>query len=65
MQPDAASPTRNDSLEAVMADLVRDFDDPEGTDARDMAVWKDRRILTVIRGRGEDQPEVTTFEPGG
>jgi hypothetical protein len=65
MQPEAASPTRDYSLEDVVADLVRDFDDPDGTDARDMAVWKDGRILAVVRRGNEGKPEVITFQPGG
>ena len=63
MQPDAASPTRDYSLSDVIADLVRDFDDPGGTDARDMAVWKDGRILAVVRRGDQGRPEVTTFLP--
>src|SRR5690242_4591744 len=63
MQPEAASPTRDYTLEDVIADLVRDFDDPGGTDARDMAVWRDGRILAVIRRGDGGQPEVTTFRP--
>ena len=40
MQPQAPSPTRDYTLQDVIADLVKDFDEPEGTDARDMAVWR-------------------------
>ncbi len=62
MQPEAASPTRNYTLQDVMDDLVKDFADPEGTDARDMAVWRDGRILAVVRKRRDGRPEVTTFD---
>lgn len=61
MQPDAPSPTRNFTLEDVIGDLMRDFADPGGTDARDMAVWRDGRILAVIRRGIGGAPEVTTF----
>jgi hypothetical protein len=64
-QPEAARPTRDDTLQDVIADLVKDFADPGGTDARDLAVWRDGRIPAVIR-RGQDgRPEVTRFDPDG
>jgi hypothetical protein len=49
MEPDAPNPTRNYSLRDVIDDLIKDFDDPHGTDARDLAVWRDGRILAVVR----------------
>jgi hypothetical protein len=61
MQPDAYNPTRNYSLKDVIEDLIRDFDDPEGTDARDMAVWRDGRILAVVRRGRDGRPEVIDF----
>jgi len=64
MQPEASSPTRNYSLQDVVEDLVRDFDDPDGTDARDMAVWRDGRILAVIRKGPNGRPEVIDFTAG-
>jgi hypothetical protein len=65
MQPDASSPTRDYSLRDVIDDLVRDFDDPEGTDARDMAVWRDGRILAVVRKGRDGRPEVVEFTADG
>ena len=64
MQPEAASPTRDYSLREVIDDLVRDFDDPEGTDARDMAVWRDGRILAVVRKGPDGRPKVIDFTAG-
>jgi hypothetical protein len=61
MQPEAASPTRDYSLRDVIDDLVRDFEDPDGTDARDMAVWRDGRILAVVRRGRAGRPEVIDF----
>ncbi len=61
MQPQALSPTRDYTLQDVIADLVKDFDEPEGTDARDMAVWRDGRILAVVRRGRDGRPEVTEF----
>ena len=61
MQPEAPSPTRDYTLQDVIADLVKDFDDPEGTDARDMAVWRAGRILAVIREGRDGRPEVIDF----
>ncbi len=61
MQPNAYNPTRDFALKDVIADLVGDFDDPEGTDARDMAVWRDGRILAVIRRGRDGRPEVIDF----
>jgi hypothetical protein len=65
MQPEASSPTRDYSLRDVIDDLVRDFDDPEGTDARDMAVWRDGRILAVVRKGRDGRPEVIDFTADG
>jgi hypothetical protein len=65
MQPEASSPTRDYSLRDVIDDLVRDFDDSEGTDARDMAVWRDGRILAVVRKGRDGRPEVTVFTADG
>jgi hypothetical protein len=61
MQPEAPSPTRDYSLQDVLDDLVKDFDDSAGTDARDMAVWRDGHILAVIRKGRDGHPEVTKF----
>ncbi|MHB1560596.1 MAG: hypothetical protein ACYC61_24350 [Isosphaeraceae bacterium] len=62
MQPEASNRTRDYSLKDVIEDLVRDFEDPGGTDARDMAVWRDGRILAVIRKGHGGRPEVIEFE---
>ncbi len=64
MQPEAASPTRDYSLRDVIDDLVRDFADPGGTDARDLAVWRDGRILAVVRKGRDGRPEVIDFTAG-
>jgi hypothetical protein len=64
MQPEVPSPTRDYALQDVIDDLVRDFDDPRGTDARDMAVWRNGRVLAVIRKGADGRPEVTRFEDG-
>jgi hypothetical protein len=64
MQPDAQNATRDFTLADVINDLVRDFDDPDGTDARDMAVWRGGRILAVIRKGPEGRPEVLSFVEG-
>lgn len=65
MQPEASNPTRDYSLKDVIDDLVRDFDDPDGTDARDMAVWRDGHILAVIRKGPGGRPEVIDFTAEG
>ncbi|QEH31723.1 hypothetical protein OJF2_01880 [Aquisphaera giovannonii] len=64
MQPEASSPTRDYTLKDVISDLLRDFDDPDGTDARDMAVWRDGRILAVIRKGRDGRPELIDFTGG-
>ncbi len=61
MQPDASSPTRDYLLKDVIDDLIKDFDDPDGTDARDMAVWRDGRILAVVRKSRDGRPVVIDF----
>ena len=61
MQPEARNATRHYALGDVINDLVADFDDPEGTDARDMAIWRDGRILAVIRKSRDGRPEVVRF----
>ena len=61
MQPDAPSPTRDYTLQDVLDDLIKDFADPDGTDARDMAIWRDGHILAVIRKGVDGRPEVTEF----
>jgi hypothetical protein len=65
MQPEAPNSTRDYTLSDVIDDLVLDFDDPEGTDARDMAIWRGGRILAVIRKGHDGRPEVVTFSDGG
>ena len=52
MQPEASNPTR-------------DYADPGGTDARDMAVWRDGRILAVVRKGRDGRPEVIDFTADG
>ncbi len=61
MQPEATNPTRDYSLRDVIDDLIKDFDDPDGTDARDMAVWRDGRILAVVRKGTDGRPVVIEF----
>ena len=61
MQPDAPNRTRNYSLQDVIDDLIKDFEDPHGTDARDMAVWPDGRILAVVRKGSDGKPVVIDF----
>ena len=65
MQPEAANATRDYTLGDVIDDLVMDFDDPEGTDARDLAIWRGGRILAVIRKGRDGRPEVVTFSDDG
>ena len=65
MQPDAPNATRDYKLADVIDDLVMDFDDPEGTDARDMAIWRGGRIMAVIRKGRDGRPEVVTFSDDG
>ena len=65
MQPEAASPTRDYSLRDVLDDLIKDFADPEGTDARDMAVWRDGHILAVVWKGRDGRPEVIEFTAEG
>ncbi len=56
MQLEVSNPARNYALQDVIEDLFKDFDDPEGTDARDMAVWRDGLILAVVRKGREAIP---------
>ncbi len=65
MQPDAHNATRDFALADVINDLVKDFEDPEGTDARDMAVWRGGRILAVVRKGPDGRPEVISFAAEG
>jgi hypothetical protein len=61
MQPEAPNATRDDTLTDVIDDPVMDFDDPDGTAARDMAIWRDGRIMAVIRKGWDGRPEVVGF----
>jgi hypothetical protein len=61
MQPEAPNTTRDYTLSDVIDDLVQDLEDPDGTDARDMAIWRDGRIMAVIRKGWDGRPEVVRF----
>jgi hypothetical protein len=61
MQPEAPNLTRGFSLRDVIDDLIKDFDDPQGTDARDMAVGRDGRIMAVVRKGSDGRPVVIDF----
>jgi hypothetical protein len=56
-----AGRAREMTLQDVIDELLVVFDDPEGTENRDMAVWRDGCILAVIRKVPEGRPEVTRF----
>jgi hypothetical protein len=65
MQPEAPNATRDYKLGDVIDDLVRDFDDPDGTDARDLAIWRGGRIMAVIRKGLDGRPEATILGDEG
>ena len=65
MQPEAANATRDYALSNVIDDLVVDFDGPDGTDARDMAIWRGGRLMAVVRKGRDGRPEVITFTDEG
>ncbi len=56
-------PGAGDTLGDVVADLVKHFHEPDGDgyDDTDMVIWRNGRIMAVVR-RGEDgQPQATLF----
>ena len=56
-------PREGDTLRGAVDDLVEHFNDPDGSgyDGADMVVWRDGRIMAVVR-RGEDGvPDATVF----
>jgi hypothetical protein len=75
-QPDATEPTRHFELEDVLADIaVRyqfltiddpnlsgDGDEPSGFGSLDVAVWRDGRLLAVVRPADDGEPVVTHFD---
>jgi hypothetical protein len=58
-------PRAGDTLGDAVADLVKHFHAPDGDgyDDTDMVVWRNGRIMAVVR-RGEDgEPHATLFVP--
>jgi hypothetical protein len=72
-QPEAFEPTKYFTLADVLDDVRQRFsfrthDDPEATEddevgfgGMDLTVWRDGRLLAVIRKGHDDQPVVTHF----
>jgi hypothetical protein len=61
MQPDAYNPTREYDLEHVIENLVDGFESTGGVGGKDLAIWRDGRILAVIRQGDDGRVEVTRF----
>ncbi|MEJ7638511.1 MAG: hypothetical protein WKF75_11195 [Singulisphaera sp.] len=69
-------PTRRYTIDDVVADVVRRFDLPilddaaiegggyeeEGFGGQDVAIWRDGKVLAVVRRGGDGRPEVTRFD---
>jgi hypothetical protein len=72
-QPEVFEPTKNFTLADVLDDVrrrhgFRTYEDPEATEddevgfgGMDLTVWRDGRLLAVIRKGEDDQPVVTLF----
>ena len=56
-------PSEGDTLRLAVDDLVEHFHDPDGDgyDGVDMVVWRDGRILAVVRRGGDGEPVATVF----
>ena len=56
-------PTEGDTLGTALHQLVDHYhlDGEEGYGEADLVIWKDRRILAVVRRGDEGQPLVTVF----
>ena len=59
-------PSEGDSLQVVLDDLISHFSDPDGLgyDETDMVVWRDGRIVAVVRRDEEGLPRATVFQRG-
>lgn len=56
-------PRAGDTLSDAVADLVKHFHEPDGDgyEDTDMVVWRDGRILAVVRRGDDGEPEATLF----
>jgi len=56
-------PAAGDSLDSAIHHLTRHFHAPDGDGyaGTDMVVWRDRRIMAVVRMGANGEPEVTRF----
>jgi hypothetical protein len=75
-QPDATEPTKHFELEDVLADIaVRyrfltledpdlspDIDEQVGFGSLDLTVWRDGRLLAVVRRGDDGEPVVTRYD---
>jgi hypothetical protein len=59
-------PSEGESLQDVIDDLLSHFSDPdgEGYDETDMVVWRDGRIMAVVRLDDQGLPRATIFPRG-
>jgi hypothetical protein len=57
-------PGDGDTLDDAVADLVEHFHDPDGDgyDDTDMVVWRDGRIVAVVRRGDDGEPHAILFE---
>jgi hypothetical protein len=56
-------PLDGDTLEGVVEELVANFHAPDGFgyENSDMVVWRDGRIVAIVRGDDEGNPTATSF----
>ena len=72
--PDLFEPTRDFTTDDVVADVVRRFDLPsmddvdfdgdeeDGFAGQDVAIWRDGKVLAVVRRGADGRPEATRFD---
>jgi hypothetical protein len=56
-------PVDGDTLRGAVADLIEHFHDPDGDgyDDTDMVIWRDGRVMAVVRRGKDGEPEATVF----
>lgn len=57
-------PRDGDTLDDALDDLVAHFHDPDGDgyDGTDMVIWRDGRILAVVRRGDDGEAQATRFD---
>jgi hypothetical protein len=56
-------PHEGDTLRGAVDDLIANFNEPDGSgyDGADMVIWRNGRIMAVVRRGDDGEPQATLF----